>query len=177
MMDTFSAGFFWIPNFRHSIPIFDTLYGRPFACRPASIYTCKLFTARKCLYTHKRACGRTLLGTKQFPHFCFQHHVNLLLMPICIVELHLHWGCCFELCSQASLLHTYLNPVVAQKWTSNCLCKTDKCWPFPVVTASLKSANIMNVFIILTNTISAKRWFFCIFRLKNVLIQKLFKYI
>jgi hypothetical protein len=29
-MDEVSKRFFWIPDFRHIFPIFDTLYGRPF---------------------------------------------------------------------------------------------------------------------------------------------------
>jgi hypothetical protein len=32
-MDEISKGFFWIPDFRHIFPIFDTLYGRPFVFR------------------------------------------------------------------------------------------------------------------------------------------------
>jgi hypothetical protein len=33
MMDEISKRFFWIPDFRHIFPIFDTLYGRPFVFR------------------------------------------------------------------------------------------------------------------------------------------------
>jgi hypothetical protein len=32
-MDEISKIFFWIPDFRHIFPIFDTLYGRPFVFR------------------------------------------------------------------------------------------------------------------------------------------------
>jgi hypothetical protein len=33
MMDEISKGFFYIPDFRHIFPIFDTLYGMPFVFR------------------------------------------------------------------------------------------------------------------------------------------------
>jgi hypothetical protein len=44
MLDEISKRFFWIPDFRHIFPIFDTLYGRPFAFRFAFLKVARKFT-------------------------------------------------------------------------------------------------------------------------------------
>ena len=55
-MDEISKGFFWIHDFEHIFPFFDTLYGRPFA---VWLYVFKsgpqIYTARN--IARKRACG------------------------------------------------------------------------------------------------------------------------
>jgi hypothetical protein len=51
-MDEISKGFFWIPDFRHIFPFFDTLYGRPFAVSKSGPQT---YTARN--IARKRASG------------------------------------------------------------------------------------------------------------------------
>jgi hypothetical protein len=43
-MDEISKGFFWIPDFRHICPIFDTLYGRPFVFRFTFLKVARKFT-------------------------------------------------------------------------------------------------------------------------------------
>ena len=43
-MDEISKRFFWIPDFRHIFPIFDTLYGRPFVFRFTFLKVARKFT-------------------------------------------------------------------------------------------------------------------------------------
>jgi hypothetical protein len=61
-MDEISKGFFWIPDFRHIFPIFDTLYDRPFVFRFTFLKVARKFTPPANLHGKRPAEEVVLLG-------------------------------------------------------------------------------------------------------------------
>ena len=95
-MDEISKRFFWIPNFRHIFPIFDTLYGRPFVCRFTFLNTARKFVPPANLPAKGPA---EEVDPKQVPrkkeknfHLCLNEFVSYgrcymyMLMYLCIVR-------------------------------------------------------------------------------------------
>jgi hypothetical protein len=78
MMDESQRDFFWIPDFRHIFPIFDTLYGRPFVFHYTFLKVTRKF-APPANVPGKGPAEKVELSTQQF-----LKKLIMVMIEICI---------------------------------------------------------------------------------------------